>query len=114
MRWTTQLLVLGYLVFQVSGEHTGVKANESRDPARKVPSDKAAAMIGGSSSKAIDAAALEDFDKCRAAIDFTRLPIDDVEKALADCKQKANQQSAPLENPNFTDVKEQLQRQMKD
>jgi len=109
MRW--EAVLTGYLIL-LTGLAAGLPTTQGADSSKRIQSDQAAAVISGGSTNAIDSATLQEFDKCRASIDFTKLSIDEVNQALTTCKEKAAEKSAPLENPNFTDVKQQIDKRM--
>jgi hypothetical protein len=79
----------------------------------KIKSSQAGAVLSENSEEAIDSSTLANFDKCRAAIDFTHQSIDQVQAAVAKCKRGATDKSKPLAEPNFDDVKRDIQQQMK-
>ncbi len=71
----------------------------------KVASEEAGAAVTGKPGNVIDSTDLANFDKCRAAIDFTK-SIEEVQAQVANCKQLAREKSRPLEHVDFGDVKQ--------
>lgn len=73
----------------------------------KITSEETGAAVTGKPGNVIDSTDLANFDKCRAAIDFTK-SIEEVQAKVANCKQIAREKSRPLEHMNFGDVKQKI------
>jgi hypothetical protein len=104
------ILTLLITVALAIGEQMVVGSGTVWAQSGKIASEETGAAVTGKPGIAIDSKTLDEFDKCRAAIDFART-IKEVQVEIEQCKAKAREKSKPLEHLDFGDVKQRLTEQ---
>lgn len=117
MCWTPLRILMIGIACQVAFGSVSVWAESAHSPTTgsvKIDSADTGAVLmesSGMSGRAINSHDLSEFDSCRARIDFTSKSIDQVRSEVEKCRKTAIGKSAELADPNFSDIKLQIQKQ---